>query len=125
MPRTISQTLERTAVRFPKALACALLGSFAIGASSSSSMHAMGKPGLTPIPCPEQSWQPGDPAFEALPNAKAFFGQYDGGLYRIEIPEKWNGELVLFAHGFVTNAGPNGSALRVGTHRNRGPAGPD
>jgi pimeloyl-ACP methyl ester carboxylesterase len=79
----------------------------------------VGKPGVTPVPCPQQEWQLGDAAFEALPDAKAFFGKYDGGLYRIEIPEKWNGDLVLFAHGFVTNSGPNGSTLRVGNHRFR------
>ena len=56
----------------------------------------------------------GDPTFEALPGAKAFFGKYDGGVYRIEIPDNWNGELALYAHGFVSNAGTNGSALRVG-----------
>jgi len=52
--------------------------------------------------------------FEALPGAKASFGRYDGGLYRIEIPEDWNGELVLYAHGFVDNKGAQGSRLRVG-----------
>jgi dienelactone hydrolase len=102
-----------------KALLTAIALAFAVAATAPARPHAMGKPGLTPVPCPDQAWQPGDPAFEALPNAKAFFGKYDGGLYRIEIPEKWNGELVLFAHGFVSNAGPNGSALRVGTHRIR------
>src|SRR5262249_42507317 len=81
--------------------------------------QALGKPGITPVPCPQQEWQLGDAAFEALPGAKAFFGKYDGGLYRIEIPEQWNGDLVLFAHGFVSNAGQNGSMLRVGTHRFR------
>ncbi len=79
----------------------------------------VGKPGLTPVPCPAQDWQLGDPAFEALAGAKAFFGKYDGGLYRIEIPADWNGDLVLFAHGFVTNGGSNGSLLRVGNHRFR------
>ena len=63
---------------------------------------------------PEQAWQREDPHFEALSGAKAFFGEYDGGVYRVEIPGAWNGELVLSAHGFVTNAGPNGSRLRVG-----------
>jgi dienelactone hydrolase len=110
---------ERITVRVSLAFFSSLVIANSIGIGSSSPTHAMGKPGLTPIACPEQAWQPGDPAFEALPNAEAFFGQYEGGLYRIEIPEKWNGELVLFAHGFVTNAGPNGSALRVGTHRIR------
>ena len=79
----------------------------------------VGKPGVTPVPCPQQEWQLGDAAFEPLPGAKGFSGKYDGGLYRIEIPEKWNGDLVLFAHGFVPNAGPNGSMLRVGVHRFR------
>jgi len=85
-------------------------------ALSTAPGSAMGKPGVTPVPCPDQKWETADPAFEALAGAKAFFGQYDGGVYRVEIPEKWNGELVLFAHGFVTNAGPNGSTLRAGNH---------
>src|SRR5215471_5160029 len=75
---------------------------------------AMGKPGVTPVPCPTQEWQLNDPAFEAVAGAKAYFGRYEGGLYRLEIPESWNGELVLYAHGFVTNAGPQGANLRVG-----------
>src|SRR5439155_13143300 len=80
---------------------------------------AVSQAGVNPVPCPTQEWQLGDATFAALPGAKAFFGRYDGGLYRIEIPEQWNGELVLFAHGFVTNAGQNGSMLRVGNHRFR------
>ena len=79
----------------------------------------LGKPGVTPVPCPAQEWQLGDATFDALPGAKVHFGKYDGGLYRIEIPETWNGDLVLFAHGFVSNGGTNGSMLRVGTHRFR------
>jgi pimeloyl-ACP methyl ester carboxylesterase len=80
---------------------------------------ALGKPGVTPVPCPQQEWQRAEATLEPLPGAKTFAGKYDGGLYRIEIPTKWNGELVLFAHGFVTNTGPNGSMLRVGIHRFR------
>src|SRR5262245_37962278 len=74
----------------------------------------VGRPGITPVACPQQTWQPTDASFTALPGAKAYFGQYDGGLYRIEIPDRWNGELMLSAHGFTTNAGPRGSELRVG-----------
>jgi pimeloyl-ACP methyl ester carboxylesterase len=88
-------------------------------AASTASITALGKPGVTPLPCPTQEWQPGDPAFEAVSGAKALFGKYDGGLYRIEIPAKWNGELVLFAHGFVPNTGATGATLRVGNHRFR------
>lgn len=75
----------------------------------------VGHPGLTPVACPQQEWTYADPTFEALPGAKAFSGRYDGGVYRIEIPEKWNGELMLSAHGFTTNGGPRGSELRVGS----------
>jgi pimeloyl-ACP methyl ester carboxylesterase len=83
-------------------------------ASTTKPTAALGRPGITPVPCPTQEWQPGDPAFDALPGAKAFFGKYDGGLYKIEIPDNWNGELALYAHGYVANQGAQGSALRVG-----------
>lgn len=102
-----------------RALTCAAVLAMAIAALSQQPTAALGGPGVTPVPCPDQAWQPGDAAFEALPGANAIFGKYDGGLYRIEIPAKWNGELVLFAHGFVPNTGATGSNLRVGTHRIR------
>ena len=41
-----------------------------------------------------------DPAFTALPGARADFGTYSGGAYRIEVPDDWNGGLVLYAHGY-------------------------
>jgi pimeloyl-ACP methyl ester carboxylesterase len=75
--------------------------------------HGLGRPGLTPVACPTQQWDIPDVTLDALPNAKAFAGRYDGGVYQIEIPAKWNGELMLSAHGFVSNAGPNGSRLGV------------
>ncbi len=75
---------------------------------------SVGRPGITPLACPTQIWAPDDPSFEALPGAHAFFGSYEGGIFRIEIPEHWNGELMLSAHGFVSNAGAQGSRLRVG-----------
>ena len=70
--------------------------------------------GITAAPCPVQDWQHDDPTFQALPGAKATFGRYDGGLYRIEIPDTWNGELVLWAHGFADNQGARGSTLALG-----------
>jgi pimeloyl-ACP methyl ester carboxylesterase len=100
-------------------LMCAAAVALLASAMSPRPTVAMGKPGVTPVPCPQQEWQYADAAFEALPGAKALFGKYDGGLYRIEIPDKWNGELVLFAHGFTPNTGPTGATLRVGTHRFR------
>ncbi len=86
----------------------------ALAALMTTPAGTVGRPGITPVACPAQTWVFPDPAFEALPGAKAYFGQYDGGVYRIEIPDKWNGELMLSSHGFVSNAGPEGSRLRVG-----------
>src|SRR3954454_17807061 len=102
-----------------RAFAVAIVAATIAIASVEHPRAEVGKPGLTPVPCPTQEWQFGEATFEALPGAKAHFGKYDGGLYRIEIPDNWNGDLVLFAHGFASNAGTNGSMLRVGVHRFR------
>ncbi len=42
----------------------------------------------------------GDPKFDALPGAKADYGRLGGSLYQIELPDNWNGRLVLYMHGF-------------------------
>lgn len=70
---------------------------------------------FAPTPCPAMDWRYADPGFEALPGARALYGQYEGGLYRMEIPDNWNGGLVLAAHGFTTTAGEFGDLLRVGS----------
>ncbi|HXG03585.1 MAG TPA: hypothetical protein VNO23_09260 [Candidatus Binatia bacterium] len=46
-----------------------------------------------------------DPAklpFDALPGTSTtrYWGIHNGAGYRIEVPDNWNGELVLYAHGF-------------------------
>ena len=41
-----------------------------------------------------------DADFEPLPGAKADFGRLGGAVYQIEVPEEWNGRLVLYMHGF-------------------------
>jgi pimeloyl-ACP methyl ester carboxylesterase len=41
-----------------------------------------------------------DPSFRALPGAQALFGELGGTVYRIEMPDRWNGRLALWAHGF-------------------------
>ena len=97
-----------------RALTCAATTALIAIGQSTRTTTALGRPGVTPVPCPDQPWQMAEARFDALPAAKAFFGQYDGGLYRIEIPENWNGELVLYAHGYAPNTGTNGSTLRVG-----------
>ena len=41
-----------------------------------------------------------DPTFAALDGAHAEFGPLGGTVYQIEIPDHWNGRLVLFMHGY-------------------------
>ena len=82
-------------------------------AVSFESAQGLGRPGLTPVPCPSQQWAPVDPAIRTAAGAKAFSGHYSGGVYHIEIPDKWNGELMLSAHGFRGNGGAHGSRLEV------------
>jgi pimeloyl-ACP methyl ester carboxylesterase len=76
--------------------------------------RSQARPDIDPVPCPTREWQDADAGFEALPGARAHFGRYEGGLYRIEIPERWNGDLVLYAHGFRGAGGEQGGILRVG-----------
>jgi hypothetical protein len=63
----------------------------------------------------EFTYAPEMARFDALPGASVetdrFFGTYEGGAYRIEIPKTWNGKLVVYAHGYV---GPV-PALRITT----------
>ena len=93
-----------------------VLAAFVVAVAAAVSFEpaqGLGRPGLTPVPCPTQQWAPVDPAIEPLAGAKAFAGHYSGGVYQIEIPDKWNGELMLSAHGFRGNGGANGSRLEV------------
>jgi len=41
------------------------------------------------------------PDFEALAGATASFGMIENAAYRIEVPDDWNGDLVMYAHGFA------------------------
>src|SRR5690349_10908726 len=99
--------LRRSVVMIGKAIGLAV--SIAVVVATATTRAELGKPGITPAPCPEQRWEQTDATFAALPGAKAFFGRYDGGVYRIEIPDGWNGELVLWAHGYVATAGAQGA----------------
>ncbi len=78
------------------------------GSSGTNQPRATSTP--RPLPTPvhirqePQSVKLGDPTFEALPGAKANFGRLGGTAYRIEIPDKWNGRLLLYMHGFQSLA---------------------
>ncbi len=41
-----------------------------------------------------------EPAFDPVAGARVDYGVIDGAGYRIELPVEWNGELLLWAHGF-------------------------
>jgi hypothetical protein len=41
-----------------------------------------------------------DLAFAPLPDARAVIGERACSGYRMEIPKRWNGDLVVYAHGF-------------------------
>jgi dienelactone hydrolase len=49
---------------------------------------------------PNPVWQFSDPSFTPLAGARAFYGRLASTVYEIEVPEQWNGELVMYAHGF-------------------------
>jgi pimeloyl-ACP methyl ester carboxylesterase len=89
----------------------ATLASFALtacddGSAPSSSSAAQATATARPIPpkvdvSPEpQGISLADPAFDALPGATAHFGRLGGAVYQIEMPDEWNGRLVLYMHGF-------------------------
>jgi hypothetical protein len=64
------------------------------------------EPGARPLPPPvmvrpePDGVTLADPAFKALPGARADFGRLGGAVYQIEVPDRWNGRLLLFMHGF-------------------------
>lgn len=71
-----------------------------VAAPESPAAVATATPQQLPVTPVEQSFVLADPSFEALPGAQALFGEYEGGGYRIEVPDDWNGDLVMWAHGF-------------------------
>jgi pimeloyl-ACP methyl ester carboxylesterase len=57
------------------------------------------------------------PDFTALAGATAHFGTLGKTVYQVEIPDAWNGELVMYAHGFAgfgseVSVAPPPAALR-------------
>jgi pimeloyl-ACP methyl ester carboxylesterase len=69
--------------------------------------------GLTPVSCEDKAWSRVSTPVAALPGARLFSGEYQGGVYQIEVPDAWNGELVLWAHGHVASTGAGGLVLRA------------
>src|SRR6478672_114788 len=77
-PRTVLESArEKTMIARALGLAVSLAAAGVVANAE------RGKPGIAPAPCPDQAWEQTDPTFAALPGAKASFGRYDGGVYRI------------------------------------------
>ncbi|MEX2225078.1 MAG: hypothetical protein WEB52_01365 [Dehalococcoidia bacterium] len=99
------------------ALACAILAASCGGGSASTTVvqpittptaasevaAAVATPEMLPVTPVSIEYQIVDPAFEALPGARAIYGAHEGSGYRIEVPDNWNGEVVYYAHGFRGN----------------------
>lgn len=60
-------------------------------------------PRMLPVTPVSVQYEVVDPSFEALPGARAIFGEHNGAGYRIEVPANWNGDVVYYAHGFRGN----------------------
>jgi pimeloyl-ACP methyl ester carboxylesterase len=87
----------------------ALVASLAFAGCSGADDRGGSPPGSTadgPLPRPVEVRQEpeaasfADPFFEPLPGARADFGRIGGSEYQIEVPDRWNGKLVLWMHGF-------------------------
>jgi pimeloyl-ACP methyl ester carboxylesterase len=94
MKRTFAGLLLTAVVAL--ALACT-------GGSEEPEVTSTPRPIPTPVEFgqePQGNFTLGDPTFEALPGATAYFGRLGGTIYRIEVPDNWNGRLVLYMHGF-------------------------
>jgi pimeloyl-ACP methyl ester carboxylesterase len=70
---------------------------------SSEVAGAVATPEMLPVTPVNINYEIADPAFEALPAARAIFGEYEGAGYQIEVPDAWNGQVVYYAHGFRGN----------------------
>lgn len=75
-----------------------LIGMGAVVAFAATSL--VGSIATTSVAVDPWFYDPEALAFEALPGASAQWGDIDGAAWRLEIPEDWNGELVMWAHGY-------------------------
>src|SRR5829696_1783595 len=85
------------------AAACTGDGSGRSAPSSSASTTASNHPLPTPVSVRQEpdNVTLADPEFDPLPGARAEVGRLGGAVYQIEVPDHWNGRLVLWMHGFA------------------------
>ena len=102
--------VSRASTRFCFAAVVAVL---AIAATSRPT--ALGQPGMTPVPCPHAGVAARRRRRSRRCRARRrSSASTTAASTASRSPTTWNGELALYAHGFVSNAGAHGSALRVG-----------
>ena len=102
-------------------IALVLVAAAACSGGSKASVSSDSPPNaaVTPASSAREGWQTpfalpvtpaalpfhnGDPKLDALAGARTIVGDYAGGIYQIEVPDNWNGDVVFFAHGFRGNA---------------------
>lgn len=91
-----------TAARFTKAAAVATSAGVLLGALAVATPAAQAaRPTANEYTVDEEALP-----FGALPGATAYWGVRHGAGWRIEVPDDWNGDLVLYAHGFVPAENP-------------------
>ena len=108
------KTTAQPALRFRTASRGALLAGFFLAACSKSVVDPDETlPPLRPHDTRTFIVPEGQPTFTALAGATAYFGIHQGihgeAGYRVEVPDNWNGTLVMYAHGYRGT----GAELRV------------
>lgn len=119
-----ARTLPGVTVRTWLGAGMAALATLLASCGSSGSEPAPAQTGAAPTSTPAAGFQPTaaptapsqpkklgtssgvattakDPKFTALEGATAHFGMLGRAAYQVEVPEDWNNELVLYAHGFA------------------------
>ena len=80
-------------------------GAQASNAPAAPSVRRLLLPGRTCETCAIE-----EPAFAPVAGARALFGVHQGAGYRIELPDTWNGTLILWARGF-SGLNPDGTGF--------------
>ncbi|MHB8574274.1 MAG: alpha/beta hydrolase family protein [Dehalococcoidia bacterium] len=97
--------IARPAVPAQVAVSITATPNAGVAATGASGSNQTAIPGTAqtaaPVPTSTTPYVLADPRFDPMPRARAIFGRLGGATYQIEIPADWNGDLVLYAHGFT------------------------
>jgi hypothetical protein len=81
-----------------RSLVSLVLALWFLGACSSGD-SGLPKPAPTSTPASSDPYTRITSPFRALPDATAYNGELNGGVFKIEMPDNWNGDLVLYFAG--------------------------